>query len=250
MEPDSGARARLPLLCCALAIAVTGLFSFPAFAAGGAVESSRPAPIASYLMADRVEETALARSAAPPGIGAASAVWLLEADGYRETVAGTNGFACLVGRAWSAPLRFVNGVANDEFWNPRVRAPMCLNPEAVRTILPVLQRRTELAIAGKSLGEIEADANARFAAGSFRPPHGIAMSYMFSKDQYLGDRVRHFTPHVMLYAPFTENADWGDSSGRSGWPFVGENQGNAHALVIIPVGRWSDGSAVAPAGAH
>jgi len=215
---------------------------------GGGVEASRPASITEYLMVDRDREVVLARSAAPPEIGARAAAWVLEPEGYREVAAGTNGFVCLVGRSWSAPLRFVNGRANPEFWNAKVRAPMCLNPEAVRTILPTLVRRTELTIAGRSLGEIEADTNRRFADGTYRAPHGVAMSYMFSKEQYLGDGVGHFVPHVMLYAPNAENVEWGGSRGITGWPFVAENEGNVHALVVVPAARWSDGSPAVTAG--
>jgi hypothetical protein len=206
------------------------------------VTVGRPEPIDRYLMNDRSAEVALARSAAPPAVGARAAVWVLERGGYREAAAGENGFVCLVGRSWSAPIRFVSGRPNPEFWSPAVKAPMCLNAEAVRTILPPLVRRTELALLGRSLGEVEADTKERFAVGTYRPPQGVAMSYMLSRDQHLGHAVGHFVPHVMLYAPHAERKEWGALETLSGFPFVGENEGNPHALVIIPLGRWSDGS--------
>jgi hypothetical protein len=206
------------------------------------VAAGRAEPIDRYLMSDRAAEVALARSAAPPPVGARAAVWVLDRAGYREAAAGDNGFVCLVGRAWSAPIRFVSGRPNPEFWSPEVRAPMCLNPEAVRTILPPLMRRTELALLRRSLGEVEDDTKERFAAGTYRRPEGVAMSYMLSKDQHLGQAVGHFMPHVMLYAPHAERKDWGALGTLSGFPFVGEHEGNPHALVIIPLGRWSDGS--------
>jgi len=208
------------------------------------ITAGRAEPLDRYLMSDRAAEVALARSAAPPAVGARAAVWVLDPGGYREAEAGDNGFVCLVGRSWSAPIRFVSGGPNPEFWSPVVKAPMCLNPEAVRTILPALVRRTELARLGRSLGEVEADTKERFAAGTYRPPHGVAMSYMLSKDQHLGQAVGHFVPHVMLYAPQAERKEWGALETLSGFPFVGENEGNPHALVIIPIGRWSDGSPV------
>jgi hypothetical protein len=206
------------------------------------VTAGRPAPIERYLMSDLAAEIALARSAAPPPVGARASVWVLESGGYREAATGDNGFVCLVGRSWSAPIRFVSGRANPEFWSPAVRAPMCLNPEAVRTILPPLLRRTELARLGRSLGEVETDTEQRFSAGTYQPPRGVAMSYMLSKDQHLGEGVGHFMPHVMLYAPHAVRKDWGALATLSGYPFVGESEGNPHALVIIPLGRWSDGS--------
>jgi len=32
-----------------------------------------------------------------------------------------------------------------EFWNPKMRGPICFNPAAVRSILPLTFKRTELA---------------------------------------------------------------------------------------------------------
>jgi hypothetical protein len=228
----------------ALAALAGLLLAGPAVAAVPEVQvlASRPSPIDAYLMPDEASEVALARSAAPPSVAANASVWVLGSTGYREVEAGSNGFACLVGRAWSAPIRFASGRLNPEFWSLEVKAPICLNPEAVRTILPVLVRRTELTLAGASLEEVERDAMQRYADGTFRPPHGVAMGYMLSKQQNLGLGVGHYMPHVMLYAPHADNEDWGGGNVLTGWPFVGENEGNPHSLVIIPLGRWSDGT--------
>lgn len=224
------------------------LASTPLLASGEAL-AARPQPIDSYLITDRGEEIRLARSAAPPTVAEQAGVWVLSPDGYVEAEPSGNGFVCLVGRGWSAPVRFVNGSPNSEFWSSAVRAPMCLNPEAVRTILPVLTWRTERAIARKSLGEIEAETRDRFERGEFVAPSGVAMSYMLSPDQHLGERVGHYLPHVMLYAPGARDHEWGRSGLLSGWPFIGESEGQPHALVIIPVGTWSDGSPVEHGGA-
>jgi hypothetical protein len=78
------------------------------------------APLEQCLMADGKAETALAQSAAPPSISADATVMVLTQRGYETAVNGKNGFVCLVDRVWQAP------VADPEFWNPKVRAPVCL----------------------------------------------------------------------------------------------------------------------------
>ena len=88
------------------------------------------APLDQYLMPDRNAEIALARSAAPTSISSDATVLVLEKSGYQTAVEGKNGFTCLVERAWVSPFD------SPEFWNPKMRGPICYNPAAVRTILP------------------------------------------------------------------------------------------------------------------
>ena len=89
------------------------------------------AAIDQYLMADRDAEIALARSAAPDSISRDATIVVLGRQGYETAVQGTNGFVCMVGRAWGAAFDWA------EFWNPKVRAASCLNPQAARSILPI-----------------------------------------------------------------------------------------------------------------
>ena len=88
------------------------------------------APIDQYLMADRSAEIALARSAAPEAISRDATVLVLGRNGYETAVEGKNGFTCLVERSWMSPFD------SPEFWNPKMRGPVCYNPAAVRSILP------------------------------------------------------------------------------------------------------------------
>ena len=85
------------------------------------------APIDQYLMADRNAEIAMARSAAPPSISADAEVMVLGRHGYETAVKGKNGFVCLVERSWMSPFDFA------QFWNPKMRGPICFNPPAVRS---------------------------------------------------------------------------------------------------------------------
>src|SRR3984957_15337504 len=109
---------------------------------------STMAPLDQYLMADRNAEIALARSAAPPSISGDATVLVFEKSGYRTAVKGKNGFTCLVERAWMSPID------RPEFWNPKMRGPICYNPAAVRTILPYTINRTKLVLAGLSKPQI------------------------------------------------------------------------------------------------
>ena len=108
------------------------------------------APLDHYLMADQNSEIALARSAAPKAISDNAEVMVLDRQGYRTAIRGSNGFTCIVQRSWTAPFD------DSEFWNPKLRSPMCLNEPGVRSYLPIIVERTTLVVAGKSNPEIAA----------------------------------------------------------------------------------------------
>src|SRR5277367_2562703 len=99
------------------------------------------APVEQYLMEDRGSEIALARSAAPESISRDAEVLVLGRHGYETAVKGKNGFVCIVERSWTA------GIDDPDFWNPKLRGPLCLNPPAARTYLPLTIRKTELVLA-------------------------------------------------------------------------------------------------------
>ena len=63
---------------------------------------------------------------------------------------GTNGFLCIVERSWGA------ATDDPEFWNPKIRSPICFNPPAARTFVPIFLMKTKLVLAGKSKAEIVA----------------------------------------------------------------------------------------------
>src|SRR5271169_3671524 len=106
------------------------------------------APISEYLM-DRDAEIALARSAAPKAISDDAEVRVLGRHGYESAGEGKNGFICVVERGWMNPFD------SPEFWSPKTRGPLCFNPAAARTVLPITLMRTKLVLAGKSKAEIK-----------------------------------------------------------------------------------------------
>ena len=106
------------------------------------------APLDQYLIPDRNAEIALARSAAPESISRDAKILVLGRHGYETAAEGKNGFVCIVERAWMSPFK------SAEFWNPKIRSPLCYNPQAVQSILPFDYKRTELALAGNSKAQI------------------------------------------------------------------------------------------------
>ena len=201
------------------------------------------APLDQYLIADRDAEIALAKSAAPPALSNDATVVVLEKDGYHTAIEGKNGFTCIVERGWMSPLD------STDFWNPRLRGPICYNPAAVRTILPYTLLRTKLILSGLTKAQMAENIRSSVAASRLPLPEAGAMSYMLSKSQYLGDGPQHWHPHLMFHVPRVDNASWGADLPDS--PVLQDSdhaQGpEPETIFMVPVDHWSDGS---PAETH
>jgi hypothetical protein len=193
------------------------------------------APLDQYLM-DRSAEIVLARSAAPESISRGAKILVLGRHGYETAVEGENGFVCLVERAWMSPFN------SSEFWNPKIRSPLCFNPPAVQSILPIDYKRTEKALADQSKDQIIAWTKAAYAGKELPALEPGAMCYMMSKEAYLTDEDGHDLAHLMFYTPLGVN--WGADLPNS--PVMLGEQGppEPFTLFVVPVGRWSDGTPV------
>jgi hypothetical protein len=187
-----------------------------------------------YMMV-KSSEIALARSAAPPSISARAEVMVLDRDGYSTAVKGSNGFLCIVERSWGA------STDDPEFWNPRVRGPICFNPPAAKTFAPIYLRKTRLVVTGRSKSEI-----ARMLAAHFGEKHspGLqpgAMCYMMSKQQYLTDGGKAWHPHLMFFVPGSVAKSWG--ANLPGSPVMASDDPEEGATIfLLPLGHWSDGT--------
>lgn len=188
------------------------------------------APIEQYRM-DRDAEIALARTAAPPSISRDAEIMVLGHENFETAVQGKNGFVCAVGRAFAGPLN------NPEYWNPKNRSPICLNPPAARSLWPYAMKQTGMALAGASRVQITDAIRTAVAKKELGPPESGSMAYMMSKGAYLTDRGGHNLAHVMFELPrngvFQDEPDF----------FVTWDP----APVIefnVPVGQWSDGTPV------
>ncbi len=193
------------------------------------------APIEQYLM-DRNAEIALARSAAPEAISRDAEVMVLGQHGYETAVKGKNGFVCVVERSWMAPFD------DPEFLNPDQRLPLCLNPPAARSHLPLTLKETELALAGLSRTQMFDSIKSAYAKKELPLPEPGAMCYMMSKQQYFGRKYGNADPHLMFWFPKTDDMFWG--GGLPGSPvYVHQYSPEPITEFIISVSKWSDGTA-------
>jgi len=193
------------------------------------------APLDQYLIANKDAEIALARSAAPASISGKADVMVLGRDGYTAAVKGSNGFVCIVERAWATP--------SDQpgFWNPKMRAPHCFNAVAARSFLPTFLMRTKLALAGKSKAEIVQATTSALANKQLPALEPGAMVYMMSKQQYLNDQVKAWHPHVMFFAPVGAEKSWGANLPDS--PMIAaDDPEEGVTIFMLWVAKWSDGS--------
>jgi hypothetical protein len=196
------------------------------------------APIDQYLAAERSAEIALARSSAPEAISRDATVLVLGRNGYETAIEGKNGFTCLVERSWMSPFD------SPDFWNPKLRGPVCYNPAAVRSILPYTLNRTKLVLAGTPKARMHESIVAAVAKGELPVPETGAMSYMMAKDGYLGDSAGHWHPHLMFHIPKTDGATWG--ANLPGSPVVYNDEftdvPEPEIIFLVPVAKWSDGT--------
>jgi hypothetical protein len=128
-----------------ITLAVIALATWPAAAQDAKPTYPSMAPLDQYMM-ERNAEIALARSAAPESISQDAEVMVLGPHGYETAVQGKNGFVCIVERYWTSPID------DPGFWNPKGRAPICLNAAVARSYLPRTIRKSELFVAGGYAG--------------------------------------------------------------------------------------------------
>jgi hypothetical protein len=211
------------------------------FVAQAVLASPYPAmaPLDQYLMPDEHAEIALARSAAPASISDGADVMVLGRQGYRTAVRGSNGFLCLVERSW--------GAATDDpgFWNPSVRAPICFNPPAARTVVSIFLMKTTLVLAGASKTAIVRATASALDTGKLPALESGAMCYMMSKQQYLSDRDKSWHPHLMLFVPGQAAKNWGGN--LPGSPVIAADDPEERLTIfMVWVGTWSDGTPAPP----
>ena len=113
-------------------------------------------PLGEYIM-PQADEVALAKSAAPQNISDHASIRVFTPSGYRTVHQGDNGFVCMVMRGFTgAPTFTPVQVRAFITYDAKTRAPICLNPQAARTVLPYYDLRTKLGLEGKTGGQITA----------------------------------------------------------------------------------------------
>jgi hypothetical protein len=229
---------------------LSGLIAFAAAVVAAPPLAAQEARLSleAYLIADRDSEIALARSAAPEAISRDATILVLGHRGFEAAVKGSNGFVCLVERSWLGPFDF------PDIWNPRIRGAQCLNPQAARSMLPLIKKRTAMYLDGLTTAQMIAATKALIAKREFPALEPGAMAYMMSRAAYLFDHGDHNGSHLMFYVPVARPQDWGVGAEHSpvvasaSYWFMRPNVESAHfpPLVIyaIPVSQWSDGSPI------
>jgi len=208
--------------------------AYRAMAQDVAMSYPKIAPIEQYLMTDRDAEIALARSAAPESISRDAEVVVLGRHGFGTAVKGKNGFVCIVGRSWTS-------AADADFWDAKVRVPMCVNAPAARSYLLRVTKETEWGLAGRTQAQITEAITAAFAKKELPPMEPGAMCYMMSKEGYGGDSSPHWPSHLMFFYSDIDPAIWG--ANLPGSPVVAVNDPVEHLTqFVVVVQRWSDGT--------
>jgi hypothetical protein len=191
----------------------TVVSSLAGFALAVAAAASEVPPFPS----PRAVELEAALSAAPAALREGATLWATGPRGFERVREGGNGVTCLVehepGGGW---------------------APICWDREGTSTILPVALERERLRLAGKDAAAIDAEIAAGFAAGRFRAPERTGISWMLSDSNWVfdGERVIHFHPHLMIYAPYVTNADVAGDPRDPARPWV-LAEGSPHAYLIV-----------------
>jgi hypothetical protein len=210
--------------------------TYEAMAQNGTTPYPKMAPIDQYLMADRAAEIALARSAAPESISGDAEVLVLGPHGFETAVKGTNGFVCIVGRSWTS-------AADADYWDPKVRVPMCVNAAAARSYLLRIAKIAELALAGHTLAQVNEALAAAIAKKELPAMESGAMCYMMGKQGFGGDSAPHWPSHLMFFYTDADLASWG--ANLPGSPVVGMSDPVEHLTqFVIPTQKWSDGTEV------
>src|SRR5262244_3032263 len=191
-------------------------------------------PALSEYQMTRDAEIALAKSAAPMNISTRATIKVLTATGFQVAREGDNGFVCMVMRGWSAPT-YTPAQFRNLVYDAAVRAPICFDPAAARTVMPYYELRSKLGMEGKSPDQISEAIQRAYAKGELPKRDGVSFAYMWSADQNLGTGIGHWHPHMMVFAPYYDNSMVGGNEFGSPLPQVSDDAGTPFTVVVIPV---------------
>jgi hypothetical protein len=169
------------------------------------------------LRLPRERQIQLAISTAPPQISEHATIYVLEPAGYVRVKDGTNGFSCLV-----------------EHQRLDTYEPVCYDPEGSATLLHARFLREQLRAQGLDEQQVSARIAQAFKEGRLTAPRKRGFVYMMAKDQRVLDPMSNRVvdggePHLMLYAPYATNKEYG------GQPFV-IFEGQPDAFIVAPTG--------------
>jgi hypothetical protein len=118
---------------------------------------------------------------------------------------------------------------------------MCVNAAAARSYLLRITKIANLALAGRTLAQVNEAMAAAIARKELPPMEPGAMCYMMGKQGYGGDSAPHWRSHLMFFFSDTDPALWG--ANLPGSPVLGIADASEHLTqFVIPTQRWSDGT--------
>ena len=224
---------RLALAPWRLAAGAAAIFVSTVVMPGYAQVAAQYPPLSEYLM-PRETEIALARSAAPANISSRATIKVLTKFGYEAAHKGDNGFVCMVMRGWAAPT-YTQAQFRDLVYDAKVRAPICFDPGASRTVMPYYELRSKLGMEGKTPDQIAEGVQTAYVKGELPRRDTVSFAYMWSADQNLGPGVGHWHPHMMIFAAYYDNAMLGGNEFGSALPQVTDDAGTPFTVIVIPV---------------
>ena len=101
-----------------------------------------------------------------------------------------------------------------------------------------------MVLAGLSKAQMIADIKTAYTKNELPPLEPGSMSYMMSKQSYLGDGASHNMAHLMFYTPLMDGANWGADLPKSPVYLIPLFQGAPEPIdvFIVPTRNWSDGT--------
>jgi hypothetical protein len=196
-------------------------------------QSANYPPLGEYLM-PRDAEIALAISAAPAGVSDRATIKVLTRSGYEVVREGDNGSVCMVMRGFTAPT-YTPAQFRELVYDPTVHAPICFTAPAVKTAMPYYELRTKLATEGKSPDQIARAVKAAYDKGELPRREAVTFAYMMSASQHLGPGIGAWHPHMMVFAPYYDNAMVGGNPFGTPLPQLTDDAGTPFAVVVIPL---------------
>jgi len=190
-------------------------------------------PLSAYMM-QRDAEIALAKSAGPANISDRATIKVLTENGFEVARQGDNGFVCFVMRGFTGAPTFTPAQIRFMAYDSKTLAPICLDPQAVKMVLPYYELRTKLGIQGQTPDQIAEGVKDAYAKGEIPKRDQVSFGYMWSADQVLGPGG-HWHPHIMVFAPNYENPLLGGNELGGHLPVVSDDGGTPFAVVVIPV---------------
>ena len=214
-------------------LTLAGVIADRAHAQTPARAASNYAPLSEYMM-PREAEIALARSAAQPNISGRATIKALTASGFQVVREGDNGFVCLVMRGWAAPT-FTPAAQRDSCLRRHAPRADLLRPASHAHGAAVLRAETQ-ARDGRQDARSDRRTGSRrlYVRGQLPRRDTVSFGYMWSADQQLGPGVGHWHPHMMVFAPYYDNAMLGGNE-VGVVPVVNDDAGTPFTVIVIPV---------------